>query len=92
MGPGNRFSFFLSATTIHFSFVLLCSFLINFLSLPFLLALTIEHKETIIVLAAKLPISIAITTHTLKTMIIANRSSKPNQTMRDKKFGFVKVA
>jgi hypothetical protein len=54
--------------------------------------LTIEHKEAMIVLVAKLPVNIAIATHTLKTMIVANCSSKANQTKRDKGFGFAKVA
>jgi hypothetical protein len=54
--------------------------------------LTIEHKETTIVMAAKLPINIAITTHTLKTMIVANHGNKLNQTKKDRSFGFAKIA
>jgi threonine/homoserine efflux transporter RhtA len=55
-------------------------------------ALTIEHKEVTTVSVARLPVNIAIAIHTLKTMIVANHSSKSNQTKKDKGFGFTKVA
>jgi hypothetical protein len=58
----------------------------------FYVTLIIDHKEATTILATKLPFSIAIATHTLKTMIITNRSNKPNQTKREKNFGFAKVA
>jgi hypothetical protein len=54
--------------------------------------LTIEHKETMTILATKLLVNNAIATHTLKTMITTNCYNIPNQTKKDKSFGFAKVA